>query len=428
MSQKLNLTPSQRALLDELLDRNERSTGKKIVSVRITPDRYPKYFDESEPLAIHSWEDEVRQLTLRGWVEIDFGQGADKHRIARVRLNIERARDLERLLGRLALDTFKTKMSVMLEGFYDKPVPELAAPRWHRLLNDEREYWTGAKIAVVRRADILGERSLVLNALHGLIQRWPEQPGSVQLSWRQFATKIFADSKAVDGLRPQITNLLALYFLDNDWSPSLENDQSAILSHFGIWSKETVAFLRCAVTLTMPGKAEVDTEPWVPFFTIPESLLDRCVVDPKATKGVVTIENEESFHSWVRQRLMPDWTCLYLGGFPTKTKVRFLRKLSGHGLPLFHWGDLDCGGIEILLFLEREVGAQITPVGMSPSWLDHKAEQSRPLNSREVHRIEALLANVDARHPIRPLLEALKAKGRKLEQEAIGNPLDIEMG
>lgn len=82
---------------------------------------------------------------------------------------------------------------------------------------------------------------------------------------------------------------------------------------------------------------------------------------------------------------------IYLGGFPSPGKRRFLRKLAEfqqvkvaeikQASPVFHhWGDLDYGGILIFQTLRDSVWPDVHPWRMEPHWVDDFIQFIKPFD------------------------------------------------
>lgn len=438
---KLELRASQLEVLDELLGRWERSSGARIVSVRVSADRFPAYFAEQDPPRVREWEDRMRELEALGWVALDTGKGQGAHRIERIRLVETAASEIARITMRMSLGEFRAGVSALhlrqVESL-SRVLPRYRAA-WESLLRAESDRWARSMAPADRRRALLGERETVLTALNALLCREEDEP---PCSWRQFCVILYGDSKRLDPFKSEICRTLAREILVSSGTESVSSEgtlggvggddavgmaEAAVLSHFGIWSKESVVLIHGPLTLNhRDAGIMLEGERWSPFLTVPESLLDRAeIASTEACRGVISIENEESFHAWCRQRLRPDWICVYLGGFPSRSKLRFLRRLRHLGLPIKHWGDLDCGGIEILLFLERELAIEIEPIGMAPHHLLAHAEAGGRLSASELRRLDRLAARAGETHAIQPLIHEMRDRCLKLEQEAIVDPFDV---
>lgn len=85
-------------------------------------------------------------------------------------------------------------------------------------------------------------------------------------------------------------------------------------------------------------------------------------------RSVLTVENLESFNRHVRTCRMDSDVVVYTGGFPSRSVLTLLRTvMENTGQGLYHWGDIDPGGIRIGCNLEAALSVAISPHLMTPS-------------------------------------------------------------
>jgi hypothetical protein len=134
------------------------------------------------------------------------------------------------------------------------------------------------------------------------------------------------------------------------------------------------------------------------------------------TARCVTIENATTFYE------LCELGCadlLILTSYPNQATVDFLRRLPT-GLPLFHFGDTDPWGFDVLLHLRRRSGRSIKPLHMRfRNWaetLPLETRARRPLTARDRRKLTDLLAEPD-------LVDVREELGR---MNAIGSTGDFE--
>jgi hypothetical protein len=426
MALNYRFSKSQIRLLSDLLDRDERATPGRMVSVTVQSSRFPDYFDEENPERVRSWQREVDELAALGWIALDRGKNADAHRYVRIRLDRSKVVEISKSLDRMSADTFREKWVQLLDRSC-KDLDEATRARWLEYLRVERERYREHAPPAEARRQILSDNELLFSAVDGLVElrnRNLSEDRVIGVPWRQFALERTGSSKGLEKIK---TNLLqALQWLLSDESPQeLKDASDAILSYFGILSKEEIFLVRGPATLRKgPTRFCLDGSDWEPFFCVPASVgLDENVTwDLASVTGMLTIENEESFHHWCRQKLRPNWLVIYLAGFPSLNKKRFLQRFVHTGLPLYHWGDLDCGGIEILLYLRSALCARVSPFAMSSRVLRDLAARTQPLSQDELRRLERIKKKIEAEDPLKDLVNEMEVMKVKLEQEAISDP------
>src|SRR5947209_3315968 len=82
-----------------------------------------------------------------------------------------------------------------------------------------------------------------------------------------------------------------------------------------------------------------------------------------------------------------------LSGFASPSLTAFLYNIRSYrpGLPFFHWGDLDAGGLRILAHLRRRLG-RVIPLGMDIETFEQSSLYARPLTSNERESLGVLLS------------------------------------
>jgi hypothetical protein len=400
----LRFNGTQRALLDDLLSRLERRSGsnERRVSLRVTADRFPDYFDERHPEKVRGWMESVEALAQLEWVVLEKGHGASAHRVERITLCEGRVETIHRSLGRMSAgevaERFRAEVGRRLED----------QSGWVReFLVDEQLRFRPEKLPSARRRTDMDERLLVIDAVMAL-HRLREAPIR---TWRQFVVREFGSSKLLDALKARIVRALAQWGLEMDPSDA---DEAAILSHFGIEPKEEVFLIHGPL-----GFRGIACGEWKPFFSVPAGMALSGDWELSRVQRVLTVENEEPFHHLCRHGVPPGWAVVYLAGFPSRAKVRLLKKWSNQAV-FFHWGDFDVGGLAIHLFLGEALGLRVVPLGLEEEWLSGRHAGAQALSGAEVARLKRLSKALATAHPLSAAVDALLRSGRKIEQEAMG--------
>ncbi|MGF7050743.1 hypothetical protein J2T13_005293 [Paenibacillus sp. DS2015] len=139
---------------------------------------------------------------------------------------------------------------------------------------------------------------------------------------------------------------------------------------------------------------------------------------------IVMIENLSSYHQWLRVRQPIRELVIYTGGFPHGVLQLFLRGLwnrlqtKNASISIFHWGDIDLGGIQIYRFLQRDCPFDIHPLFMDEGTLRQFGEVCREQPDRYRQKANDLLQS-ESYANWHVLLETMAQTGLRLEQEAI---------
>ncbi len=150
--------------------------------------------------------------------------------------------------------------------------------------------------------------------------------------------------------------------------------------------------------------------------------LDR--VSTKALR-VLTIENLTSYHQWIGTHTtdVAEEVVIYTGGYPHRILQALLRKLAkgiaGTQVEVYHWGDIDLGGIRIFEYLKRHFFPALRPFRMGVETLLAHEDVAAAMSDDYAEQVRQVLQNP---HYVdwRPVLNEMLARGIRLEQESIG--------
>lgn len=135
---------------------------------------------------------------------------------------------------------------------------------------------------------------------------------------------------------------------------------------------------------------------------------------------MLTVENKAACHDLAASA--PDDTLpVFLGGFHSPAKARFLRLISEAlpGIPAFHWGDIDLGGFRISARLKTEVFPNLQPFRMDRETLLSATSLSRPLGSKAYAESLAAFAGTEEGEVFRDVISLMLEKGVKFERESL---------
>jgi hypothetical protein len=225
--------------------------------------------------------------------------------------------------------------------------------------------------------------------------------------YRTFSRHAGTDSKALERLARSVVLLYRRLFPDDRPEEGLDADDA--LSAFGV--------SRTPQPLLVSGELLHDGVPLprLLYHGVPPEQGDG-LVPARAPDYVLTIENYTSFVRHVRElNAAGSALVLYTGGFPARAHLRqIVRLAAAAGTEVFHWGDLDLGGVRIFHHLEgamRDQGIHLRPHLMSPDLLKRHGVAS-------VARLSAPTGSA-AGSAVAPLWSALAETGLILEQESL---------
>lgn len=164
-------------------------------------------------------------------------------------------------------------------------------------------------------------------------------------------------------------------------------------------------------------------------------------VDRIEGERIVLIENLTSWHQWVKERLGANEVVVYTGGFPNRTVQQLLHKLGHYvygdageegrdtsivgWLPIYHWGDMDAGGIYIFEFLRAQFFPDLRPLGMDESDYLRKVDSGMDYSRSYAKKLEDMLTD-DRYARWRGLIRLMLVHGKRIEQESMAIPAQFD--
>lgn len=166
---------------------------------------------------------------------------------------------------------------------------------------------------------------------------------------RQFSASLRLGSKDFESVQSPLFSILA-YLL------SLPDDTDML---------DTLGFVRYGNPVMVGGPITLDglKLPAAPYLAFsPEKAVD---LKPDANaRYILTVENLQSFHRQVRE-VSDSGIVIFTGGFPSPAVLSTIQSLACSGLPTWHWGDIDAGGVTIFRQIETRIGIRLQPHLMS---------------------------------------------------------------
>jgi hypothetical protein len=172
---------------------------------------------------------------------------------------------------------------------------------------------------------------------------------------RTRSARLLGDSKTIEAALPKVFAFLRrVGVLD----PSLRRAESLRALDLDKYPQPILA----AGPFRVRG---ADVGGWILVGLAPEEV---AALDVARSRALLTIENLESFNRYVREARRSDEAVIYTGGFPSHATLNVICRVARQVEEdaVFHWGDVDGGGIAIAVHLERIIKRRILPHLMSP--------------------------------------------------------------
>lgn len=168
--------------------------------------------------------------------------------------------------------------------------------------------------------------------------------------YRTFSRRSVGDSKFLERRTALVVALHRRIHSGND--DQLHLDEAEYLAALGL--------MRLPQPLLVSGNLLIDGQPVpnLPFIGLPPDHAHRVTVQHH--RYVLTIENYVSFlrHS-VECNAGKHGLVIYTAGFPARQVLEAILSLAGQAsCPVFHWGDMDRGGLRIFVHLENALRSQ----------------------------------------------------------------------
>jgi len=417
----MKMSSVQKKVLSKLIDQYENSvtfTGKNKIrqSFAINVGKtFPGYQDDSDYDFYSSFNEDIKEMAARGWVEI-----SEKHRrIDKIILIQDSLEGIYEALGRRPRKDIQSGMLELFEhleeSIYNRPEGE-GSEQYEELkgiyldyINKQKKRIEENKSVEFFSGDMDEYRDIwkIMLALFDLKE---------DVFVRDLSVRLFHDSKRLEKL---IDKTGRIFY---EFGEFPEKDH--ILEEYGI--------IRIPSHVCVKGNIElVFGDERISMRNIPGDIglsgdmlnvLSDLVIHGKR---IVTIENQTAFY---RYDCGDEDAAVYLAGYHGRQKRDFLRKIYSEypHLEYCHFGDIDAGGFYIYEHLRRKTGIPFKTMKMDADILLKHREFTKKLTDNDKKRIQNLIgyykSKPDPDEQILKNLETLQTmleNNIKLEQEAV---------
>jgi hypothetical protein len=349
------------AMIDDLLSRLEsRAQERRLLAY---PGKFASIADEDAFMVrLNSLEADGALFVKRARVDgVDTVVSIRPGDVAK--LYAYRGRTSSRTLSLEALDSIRALPELPPNA---ERVLELVENSWSRNVA-----WLGLKPGDTKTLAAALRLAKALNGLRG-------QTGDlVSVDYRTFSRRSCGDSKVLERRIRLVVELLKRLYSASSDDGSL--DDVDVLAELGV-----VKFpqpLLAGGALLLDGIAL----PQMPFIGLPAEQSSR--LGMTRPSYVLLVENYSSFVRHCREvNGGSDALIVYTGGFPARAILRSILSLVAKTeCPIYHWGDIDQGGLKIFAYLEtalQRVGRNLAPHLMTIELLNQRGKPAdRPLSA-----------------------------------------------
>lgn len=347
-------------------------------------------------------ERDFRDLESRGLVTLECAS-RDASAILKVRLSPVSETAFFEHVGEAGPTTERSQLAALFEKAAGSDVPSAFGEGWRGFCREcAKAAGSGASLAPCFDRANVAQVAQILDALPRLLA-WKGE------SFRRFASAvIFGNSKTLEALQPRIEACLI----------RLSAGQFQTLSDLGIRENPRSIILHGPITLTLPGGV-LDLGHLRAPTRIGAADLRAARHTTTATR-CVTVENAAMLHELAKfQSGVILASSGSEGGFAHAAIIDFLRALPA-GIALYHFGDSDPAGFDILRDLRERSGLTITSLHMQR----RPVPVPVPLGDDDPKIIKRLLDSAYLTEAEKSEIRRIEDSGDKgaYEQESLGQP------
>ncbi len=388
-------------LINKLLDKYENSslfkntnihqiTIKLNMSDELFKDYYSnkayKYRDE-----IDSYIDNLSSLNL---IKIN----KDSHIISSIELNLNNLDKAYNYVNRISkltvyneylslLNKFKSEEnSAVLQGFIIKI---------EDLLNK--------KESIKKYFNCYDELLFLLNGIKNI------EENKEEILLRNFSNKVFKDSKY---LARHIQKFISIF---NEFGNFDFIDDNEFLNYFNIYKNPTFTYIKGNIIFKINDQI-INLSKLKDSISLTEEEINNLTILEINSDKILTIENLTTFFYFESD----EFISIYLAGFNNSIKAKLLKKMYDFNgkISFYHFGDIDCNGLTILIHLMKETQIDIKPYLMNKEILLKYIKYSDPLTNSNENKLNLFLTKKEY-EPFYEVIKAMLLHRCKLEQEAI---------
>lgn len=248
---------------------------------------------------------------------------------------------------------------------------------------------------------------MIISYFKAAYQILQDYENGIENDFRHFSVKVFGDSKTFSAIKTGVVNLLKILNQELELL-STEN----ILKYYGLTPIPHPVLLSGHISLSTADDTICANFP--SYIGIDTEHIKYITVDP-SVRMITTIENQATFHRYVKTERYKDEVVLFTSGIPSPSFLNLLRLIAHHNpaLSFRHWGDIDLGGFIILNILDQSIQQSVNAYRMLPTDYPNHQNDSYLTNS-EIKRLQNLKLSVQNQKVMLQCIQSTK----KFEQEA----------
>ncbi|ACL18736.1 Wadjet anti-phage system protein JetD domain-containing protein [Desulfitobacterium hafniense] len=349
----------------------------------------------------------LKELSREGIIQVTWPKLKEHIQVHKVYLNFAGVERAYQLLGETPLEDKLRRLKESLSP--------LAAHPWVWVRSWQRE--TCARLEERKSAGLDADNPQGYDDLVKVLKALPELEDSTPK--RVFSQSLFQDSKYFEKkLEGRLISLLRKIYPEE-----LDQDED-YLDQVGIVNNPKLTLL-AGPLIIHPDR---DLSHFSGGLGLSAQSVKELIIQDIPAQTILLIENLTTYHEVLQAPpiLPAPVLAIYTGGFPHKSAQKLLEKVSGflenrrqgQGLEIFHWGDIDYGGIRIFEYLRRNFFPNLKPYRMDGvTYLEYESA-GLPFGEDQAKKLAALLSDPGYSdwHEVIGLLLSYR---KRVEQEGI---------
>lgn len=376
------------------------------------------YYDEMDYHKREAINDALASLSADGVVEVAWVKFREGRQADRVYLNLEAVEKAYDLAGIVPKSDKIALLRDILEPLADHPWPWVR--KWWYEADGNLSLRKTAGLDL-DRLDEYRDLARVLLALPGPQEGVPK---------RVLSQNLLRDSKRFEQAVEK--RLLSIY--KRYGGEEFDTDEE-YLDSLGIVDHPKMVLLAGSIRFRLGGQ-EVNTGVLPGGVGLSAETVEQMKIAAVKAPRIISVENLTSYYSLVHSgRVIPlgggpeerkRSLVVYTGGFPHRTLQKFFGRLaeyvSGDRRPnppgVYHWGDMDYGGIRIFEYIKRNFFPGLKPYLMDAETYRRHLDTGIPFGDEYADKLRNLMTD-PSYASWRPLLQAMLLHRRRVEQDSI---------
>jgi hypothetical protein len=350
----------------------------------------------------------LKELCQEGIIEVTWPKLKENIQVHKVYLNFEGVERAYQLLGETPKEDKLRRMMEILSS--------LTAHPWEWVRTWQQE--TCAKLEERKSAGLDIDDPQGYEDLMKVLKALPELEDSTPK--RVFSQTLFQDSKYFEKrLEGRLINLLRKIYPEE-----LDKDEE-YLDQVGIVNNPKLTLLSGPLII----QPDLNLSYFPGGIGLSAESVKELIIQNIPAQTILLIENLTTYHEVLgAPAILPlPVLAIYTGGFPHKSTQKLLEKISGflgnhhhqgEGLGIYHWGDIDYGGIRIFEYLRRNFFPSLRPYRMDGATYLEYESSGLPFGEEQARKLETLLCD-PSYGEWHEVIEMLLKHRKRVEQESI---------